>query len=118
MAATSATEQGAVWDPSSTAGAPSSQLEALNFELGRPAVPPPSWAELAYRRHYAKLAAKSATEQGVPPGAQSSTSGESAAPPLTLAEFNDALRKTKSCYAENAYRQPTEVAPAIARAEA
>ena len=122
MAATSATEQGAVWDhvwdPSSTAGAPSSQLEALNFKLGRPAVPPPSWAELAYRRHYAKLAAKSATEQGVPPGAQSSTSGESAAPPLTWAEFNDALRKTKSCYAENAYRQPTEVAPAIARAEA
>ena len=117
MAATSATEQRAVWDPSSTAGAPSSQLEALNFELGRPAVPPPSWAELAYRRHYAKLAAKSATEQGVPPGAQSTTAGNSAAPPLTWAEFNDALRKTKSCY-DNAYRQPTEVAPAIARAEA
>ena len=41
MAATSATEQGAVWDPSSIVGAPSSQLER-----GRPTVPPPSWSEL------------------------------------------------------------------------
>ena len=110
VAATSATEKGPVWAPSSRAGAPSGQLEA-----GRRRAPPPSWAELAYRRHYAELAAKSATKQGVPPGAQPSTAGRSAAPPLTWTEFYEALRKTKSCYAENAAR---EVAPFIARAEA
>eukprot|EP00964_Phaeocystis_antarctica_P077402 scaffold48029_cov69-Phaeocystis_antarctica.AAC.9 len=82
MAATAATEQGAVCDPSSIAGAPSSQLER-----GRPTVPPPSWSELAYRRHYVELAGKSATEQGVPPGAQFRTAGKSAASALTWAEL-------------------------------
>ena len=83
-------------------------------------MPPPSWAELAYRRHYAELAAKSATEQRVPSGAQSSIAGKSAAPPLTWPEFYEALRKTKLYYAENAARlaaEPEEaLAPPIARA--
>eukprot|EP00964_Phaeocystis_antarctica_P161765 scaffold134344_cov60-Phaeocystis_antarctica.AAC.1 len=46
--------------PSSTAGAPSSQA-------GHSTEPPPSWAELAYRRFYAGRAARSTAEQGVPP---------------------------------------------------
>ena len=45
---------------SSTAGAPSSSF-------GQSTVPPPSWAELAYRRFYAERAAQSSTDPGLPP---------------------------------------------------
>ena len=104
----------------STSGASSSTAEAPSSQAGQSTVPPPSWAELAYRRHYAELAAKSATEQRVPSGAQSSIAGKSAAPPLTWPEFYEALRKTKLYYAENAARlaaEPEEaLAPPIARA--
>ena len=64
MAATSATEKGPVWAPSSTAGAPSGQLQA-----GRRRVPPPAWAELGRvpMALHAELTAKSATKQGLPP---------------------------------------------------
>ena len=56
-AAESAAEQGMPW---STAGAPSSSV-------GQSTVPPPSWAEVAYRRFYAERAARSTAEPGVPP---------------------------------------------------
>ena len=94
----------------STSGAPSSQAGQST----------PSWAEIAYRRHYAELAAKSATEQGGASGAQSSTAGTSAAPPLTWPEFYEAVRNTKPYYAEDAARLAAEpeaaLAPPIARA--
>ena len=61
-AAELAAEQGMPFGaPSSTAGAPSSQAGQSK------ALPPPSWAELAYRRFYAERAARSTTEPGVPP---------------------------------------------------
>ena len=94
----------------STSGAPSSQAGQST----------PSWAEIAYRRHYAELAAKSATEQGGASGAQSSTAGTSTAPPLTWPEFYEAVRNTKPYYAEDAARLAAEpeaaLAPPIARA--
>jgi len=70
LAATSAAERGLVptGGPSSTAG--------------RSTVPPPSLAELAYRRHYKELAlAESAMEQGVPPST-------ARPPPLTWRELH------------------------------
>ena len=50
-------------------GALSSTAEATSSSTGAAtALPPPSWAELAYRRFYAERAARSTTaEQGVPP---------------------------------------------------
>ena len=68
--------------PSSTAWAPFRQAPLLSTVGGLvSSLPPPSWAELAYRRHYAELAARSATEQGVPAGAPSSSAGKPKAPP-------------------------------------
>ena len=49
-------------------GAPSSTAGATSSTAGLTTAPPPSWAELAYRRFYAERAARSTTaEQGVPP---------------------------------------------------
>ena len=97
--------------PSSTAWAPFRQAPLLSTAAGLvSSLPPPSWAELAYRRHYAELAARSATEQGVPAGAPSSSAGKpKAPPPVTWAEL----------YAQNPGRQiepepeaaPLEVPP-------
>ena len=97
--------------PSSTAWAPFRQAPLLSTVGGLvSSLPPPSWAELAYRRHYAELAARSATEQGVPAGAPSSSAGKPKAPPhVTWAEL----------YAQNPGRQiepepeaaPLEVPP-------
>ena len=50
--------------PSSTAGAPSTSYDQVAFQS---IVPPPSWAELAYRRFYAERAAQSSTDPGLPP---------------------------------------------------
>ena len=63
-AAESAPEQGMPpGAPSSTAGAPS-RYDQVAFQS---IVPPPSWAELAYRRFYAERAAQSSTDPGLPP---------------------------------------------------
>ena len=62
-AAESAPEQGmppGAPSRAATAGAPSSSF-------GQSTVPPPSWAELAYRRIYAERAAQSSTDPGLPP---------------------------------------------------
>ena len=78
-AAESSAKQGlAPGAPSSTAGATSSTARATSSTSGATSsttglttalpVPPPSWAELAYRMFYAERAARSTTEQGVPPG--------------------------------------------------
>ena len=95
--ATKFNKAGSTSSKSSKAGSTftSSTYRASPSQAGHSTVPPPSWAELAYRRHYAELAVKSATEQGEASGAQSNTAGKSAAPPLTWPEFYKALRKTK-----------------------
>ena len=95
--ATKFNKAGSTSSKSSKAGSTftSSTYRAPPSQVGHSTVPPPSWAELAYRRHYAELAVKSATEQGGASGAQSNTAGKSAAPPLTWPEFYKALRKTK-----------------------
>ena len=78
-AAESAAEQGAPpGAPSSAAGATSSAAGATSSSAGQSTVPPPSWAELAYRRFYAERAARSTTEEGRrrPPMAQPPTWAE------------------------------------------
>ena len=55
-------------EPGMPPGATSSTAGATSSSAGQSTVPPPSWAELAYRRFYAARAARSTTaEQGVPP---------------------------------------------------
>lgn len=62
--------------PSSSAGKSSKSGESgkgtgrsSNAAHGKSTVPPPHWAELAYREFHAAKAARSRTEQGVPPEA-------------------------------------------------
>ena len=45
----------------------SSTTGAASSPVARSTIPPPSWAELAYRRFYAERAARSTAEPGVPP---------------------------------------------------
>ena len=94
--ATKFNKAGSTSSKSSKAGSTctSSTCRVPSSQAGHSTVPPPSWAELAYRRHYAELGVK--TEQGGASGAQSNTAGKSTAPPLTWPEFYEVLRKTKS----------------------
>ena len=70
-------EQRAAESAAMLPAANSSAAGAASSSVGRPPIPPPSWAELAYRRFYAERAARAPAESGgAPPMGQPPTWAE------------------------------------------